>query len=145
MKNELFYSNITKLERKLFETAVELSKDNQRNEFGAYNSHISFAVKSNRVIATGLNNTAKGSPIGAKYGTLFNSIHSEHALWQKLRHHDIDWANLSIYNFRIGGFKKNEPRLAKPCSCCSRFLIDLGVKRIKFSTDTNIETLHFNR
>lgn len=94
--------------------------------------HFSFLMIRNKVVAFGINNSFKTDPLANKFGTRFDSIHSELALlktigFSKQLLQDCDWFNLRI--LPTGGFA-----LAKPCKFCVDLLQYFGVREVWYTT-----------
>lgn len=99
------------------------------------------AVYKGSIVASAWN-TNRTSPLQKKYNTYrFNSenypakTHCETMLIQRLRWkfgENIQWDKIDIYLYRE--FKNGKLADSAPCNSCYHMLIDLGVKRIFYST-----------
>lgn len=95
-----------------------------------------------RVLAAGFN-SRKSHPQQQRYNRyrkfrgnpapLPAQLHAEVAALVQLRNVDIDWAKVDIFIYRL---RRDQPHgLARPCPACRRYLQDLGVKSIWYTTD----------
>ena len=133
---------LTKNDIKFFNIAKEMSiyGENNRNiRIGAV------AVLNNRVIAKGFNRY-KTDPIQAKYAKYLDvdksvlvhksHIHAEINCLKKIANQDIPWNKVKIYIYRP--LKSREYGLCRPCKSCMRFIRDLGIKHIYYTTDIGL-------
>jgi tRNA(Arg) A34 adenosine deaminase TadA len=94
-------------------------------------------------IAATASNTNKTSPLQAQYNVYrFKDVntppkvHAEVALVQKLRWKfgdSIDWSKVNIYLYRE--YKDGTLAPSRPCPSCMALLVNLGVKRICYTTE----------
>lgn len=113
----------------------ELS-DFPRNHIGCV------VVYKGKVIATGYNCT-KTHPLQRIYNKeRFQEdcnphyMHAEtHALCS-IRHLDIDWSKVSLYNYRE--HKDGSFGLARPCKSCMKLIRDIGIKKVCYTTDEGV-------
>ena len=102
------------------------------------------ATYGNKVIATGFNST-KSNPIQKKYNQyrdftedpkaswLEHSLHAEIATLKQLEHSDIDFGKCELWVYR----EKRDGSLGmcRPCSACLKYISDLGIKVVHYTTD----------
>jgi len=117
--------------------AVSLLSDFEKVHIGCV------LVYNNRVIAAG-HNSNKSHTIQMKYNKyrslrghkIEHKIHAETMAMQKLAHFDIDYRKVVCYNYREG--KDGRPMLSRPCPSCMRMLQDLGIRKVIYSTETEV-------
>lgn len=102
------------------------------------NHHFSFIFHKNRLLASGRNKIRKTHPEAARCGYKFETLHSELDAYLKIPYGMLS-KKLVMVNIRLSGKsrKKGVPilRMAKPCSCCAKWLKQVGFKEIIFSTE----------
>lgn len=61
-----------------------------------------------------------------------HSIHAEIMCINQIKYADIDFSKVKLYIYRedLNGNKA----MCKPCSACSKFISDLGIKKIYYTT-----------
>lgn len=95
-----------------------------------------------RVLAAGFN-SRKSHPQQQRYNQyrvfrdapspLPAQLHAELAALVQLRNSDVDWGKVDVFVYRI---RRDRPHgLARPCPACLRYLRDLGVHSIWYTTD----------
>ena len=93
----------------------------------------------NRLIAVG-RNSMKSSPMQKTWGRNPDSIflHAEiDAIRNSLRSLDVsDFRRCDLYVCRVR--KNNSTGLSRPCGGCSRAIVNFGIRRVYYSTDTDI-------
>lgn len=129
---------MTAIESRCFEfarRAAELS-DFKRVHIGCV------IAERGKILAAGWN-SSRTHPIQSYYnryrtfreGTsvLPAQLHAETSATLPLRNMDVDWSHVDIYIYRI---RKDQPfGLAEPCSACRKYLEDLGIKSIYYTTN----------
>lgn len=90
--------------------------------------HYSFVIQRNKLVEWGVNRC--GNPIQG-YND-YSQIHSEIDAYFKARGLLDKNEDFEIVNIRLR--RDLTLKISEPCECCSRFLINLGCKRIWFST-----------
>jgi deoxycytidylate deaminase len=96
-------------------------------------------VYKNRIISTGWN-SHKSHPIQRKYNIERNipesSIHKIHAEIDALKniiYLNVDWSKVKIYIYRK---RFNQPYgMARPCPSCMKFISDIGIKNVYYTTN----------
>ena len=117
--------------------AVSLVSDFNRIHIGCV------VVYNGKVVSSGWNNT-KTDPIQAKYNRYRNMmgnkvIHMRHAeimALKKIIHMGLDTKNILLYTYRE--LADGTPALSRPCPACMNFLKDLGVRKIVYSTESEL-------
>lgn len=61
------------------------------------------------------------------------SIHAEIQALNKIKYLDIDFSKVKIYIYRQ--FKNGSPAMARPCVSCMKFIKDLGIRKIYYTTN----------
>lgn len=106
-------------------------------------------VYRNRIISVGWN-CDKEHPEQKKYNkergfnptNCKNSLHAEiHALI-KCQGIDIDWSRAAVFIYRE--FATGKTALAKPCRACQKAIMDKGIKRVYYTTETGYRKEVFN-
>lgn len=98
-----------------------------------------------RVLAAGFN-SRKSHPQQLRYnryrefrkGTspLPAQLHAEVATLVQLKNADVDWNKVDVFIYRL---RRDRPHgLARPCPACMRYLRDLGVKSVWYTTDDGV-------
>ncbi len=95
-----------------------------------------------QILATGFN-SQKTSPIQKKYNRernfdveasyAKNSLHAECACLSKVRYLDIDFSKAALFVYRE--HKNGQRALARPCKACMKFIKELGIQNIYYTTD----------
>ena len=131
-----------KVKKEILSTLTKLAETNDD-----YSAQFAAAiVRGNRVISFGYNKL-KTHPFQAKYGRNEESIflHAEiAAIKNALKVLDVeDLSKCDLYIVRV---KRPKPRskkyvwgLSKPCEGCMRAIIEFGIRRVIYSTDTHNE------
>jgi deoxycytidylate deaminase len=103
--------------------------------------HIGCVITYNdKVIASGYNNR-KTDPVQAKYNRYRKSYgtrtkhfcHAEVMALKRIVNLELDSRNIIVYNYRENA--DGRPSLSRPCPACMRFIKDLGIRRLIYSTD----------
>lgn len=99
-------------------------------------------VYKNKILSIGWNSMKKTNPWQKKYNKYrgynpdapgsINTVHAEcHAL-SKIKKIDVDWSKVKIFVYRI---KRNgNPGLSRPCEACIKFIKELGIRDIYYTT-----------
>jgi deoxycytidylate deaminase len=98
-------------------------------------------ARRNRVISTGFNDMRKSHPLQQKYarGIDFTmGLHAEVDSCLGVSRNELEGAEL--YVARI--LKDGTTALSKPCEVCYRFLVNVGIKKIHYSTPDHWLTLN---
>lgn len=100
------------------------------------------AVFKKSIIAKGCNQN-KTHPLQNRYNYLRfkqnnsiyfpDKIHAEMDIISKIQHLDIDFKNVEIYIYRQ--MANGTSGMARPCPSCLKALVDLGIKKIYYSTE----------
>lgn len=62
-----------------------------------------------------------------------HSLHAEVSALLKIRNMSIDFKKVVVYTYRESSDGKM--RMSRPCKSCYRYIIDLGIRRICYSTE----------
>ena len=98
----------------------------------------------NKILSVGFNNT-KSDPVqqrynrfrnfddGVQYGDLTHSLHAEIMALKQLEHTDIDFNRCEVWVYR----EKSDGSLGccRPCDACLRYMKDLGITKLHYTTD----------
>lgn len=129
----------SKQQMKFFEKAADVANE---SKFDRY--HLGcIAVLKNKIIAAS-SNKLKTHPLQKVYDEYreFNcrsdpknihSLHAEIACLNTLRYQDINYKDLELYIVRIR--RDGNYGLARPCIACSKFIHDLGIRKVFYSTN----------
>lgn len=126
---------LTKTHKAYFEVAKAVAKlsDFPRIKIGAV------AVYKHHIISSGCN-CQKTSPVQKKYNIyrfsddIKHSMHAETVCLKPLiGRTDINFKDVSLYVYRENCH--GELSLARPCKSCMKFINDLGIKNIFYSTN----------
>lgn len=90
--------------------------------------HFSFVCVRSRIIAVGFAQKAKTHNKASKWFP-YNSIHSEFDVLRKLNC-KLPYGAY-VVNVRLGA--DGNLKLSRPCVCCTRMLIELGIQRLFYS------------
>ena len=63
-------------------------------------------------------------------------VHAEVAALSKIQYLDINWSQVKIYVYRQKF--KSHYGIARPCPACMKFIRDLGIKKIYYSTNESM-------
>lgn len=118
---------MTKMEKRLIDLAMGL--DNSC-KFDKKAYHFTFICSGPRVLAIGQNFLRKTSPLSIHHK--FQAIHSEVDAYLKVRHYDLNWRKVDIYNVRLSRTNK-EIGMSRPCPCCTNFFLSLGVRGVNYT------------
>lgn len=99
-------------------------------------------VYKNKVLSAGWNSD-KTAPIQAYWNKerfdeskepyCLHSLHAETTALLNIRHLDIDWSKVTVFNWRV---KKDESQgNSRPCKSCMAMLMAQGIKDVFYSTD----------
>ena len=159
MKNYKKYDQIKKLARKsgmarhdaaAFYFAYEAA---QQSTFGGFAIGC-VIVYGGKIVGAGAN-TTKSDPLQKQYNLKYrhfvdaqycnreHSIHAEMAAIKSIPYTvriKTDWGKAEAYIFRISPGHPHGQGLAAPCCACAHALADLGVRKIKFSTEYGFAT-----
>lgn len=101
------------------------------------------------LLATGFNSN-KTSPIQKKFNRernfdvnasyAVNSLHAECACLNKIKYLDIDFSKAVLFVYRE--HKNGHKALAKPCPACEKFIRNLGIKEVYYTTEQGWEHSH---
>ena len=129
---------ITNRQIKYFNIAREMSR---LSNF--HRQHLGCVVvyKKKHVLSVGVNQ-AKSHILQAVYNQYRGfdihgypaSLHAEIDALSKIRHLNIDWSKVELYVYREN---RNDGTLAMayPCRACMRFIVELGIREIYYTTD----------
>jgi hypothetical protein len=123
------------------ESACRASKE---SEFPRY--HLGAALYYKGVLlATGCNST-KTSPLQKRLNAerefdpnqsgVVNSLHAEIRALSKVKYLDIDFGKLTLYVYRE--YANGNKAMARPCPACMKYIKELGIKHICYSTADGI-------
>lgn len=110
------------------------------------------AIYKNNVLAIGFN-SCKTSPIQKKYNkernylielphANTNTVHAEIACLTKIKYLDIDFSKVNLFVYRE--HKNGQKALAKPCPACTKFIKDMGIKNIYYTTEGGYIFEHYD-
>ena len=108
--------------------------------------HLGAALYYNGVLlATGCNST-KTSPLQKRLNAerdfnpdqsgVVNSLHAEIRALSKVKYLDIDFDKTTLYIYRE--YANGNKAMARPCPACMRYIKELGIKNICYSTADGI-------
>ena len=97
-------------------------------------------VYKKKIISTGFN-SSKTHPLQKEYNKFRytddntpHCIHAEiHAL-MPLRNTDIEWSKVKLYVYRVKNNEECGCGYARPCPACMKYINDLGIKHIYYTT-----------
>jgi deoxycytidylate deaminase len=123
------------------ESACRASKE---SEFPRY--HLGAALYYKGVLlATGCNST-KTSPLQKRLNAerefdpnqsgVVNSLHAEIRALSKVKYLDIDFSKSTLYVYRE--YANGNKAMARPCPACMKYIKELGIKHICYSTADGI-------
>lgn len=93
-------------------------------------------VKKGKVIGAGFNKMGKTHPINKTLGDIYDrGIHAEIDACLGLSAVDLCGSTITICRV----YKDGRRALAKPCWMCMRYLMQVGIKRIVYSTEEGYE------
>lgn len=109
------------------------------------------AIYRGNVLAIGYN-SKKTSPIQKKYNKArikfdveasyaTNSLHAEIACLTKIKYLDIDFSKVYLFIYRE--HKNGQKALAKPCPACTKYIKDMGIKDVYYTTESGWEHSHW--
>jgi len=106
----------------------------------AYSSSSKFRLgavltKRNHVISTACNNMNKTHPVQAKASKLPFSIGIHAEVRSCIGIPLCDLENSNLYVARV--LRNGNLGISKPCSSCERFIREVGIKKVFFTTDTS--------
>ena len=87
-------------------------------------------IKGNRIISKGFNQMRYCST-GIRYTPWENSIHAERDACRKVEKTKLKGSTIFVYRELANG----KTALAKPCTGCMELLIDVGIKKVYYSTE----------
>jgi deoxycytidylate deaminase len=103
------------------------------------------AVYKNKIIGCGFN-SHRTHPLQQQYnqyrnfgnnaGNALAKIHSEIAVISQIQNLGIDYSKVELYIYRK--CKSRDCGIARPCEGCLRAILELGIRRIFFTTDTGL-------
>jgi deoxycytidylate deaminase len=123
------------------ESACRVSKE---SKFPRY--HLGAALYYKGILlATGCNST-KTSPLQKRLNAerefdpnqsgVINSLHAEIRALSKVKYLDIDFSKSTLYVYRE--YANGNKAMARPCPACMKYIKELGVKHICYSTSDGI-------
>lgn len=130
------------------ESACRASKE---SEFPRY--HLGAALYYKGVLlATGCNST-KTSPLQKRLNAerefdpnqsgVTNSLHAEIRALSKVKYLDIDFSKSTLYVYRE--YANGNKAMARPCPACMKYIKELGIKHICYSTADGIAEERIDR
>lgn len=93
--------------------------------------HFSFLLDKNRVVSVGWNLSFKTHPIAKKFGTRFESLHSEAVAIIGFGGEVEELKKLWLINLRFN--KVGELCMSAPCKKCTKMLRFFGIERAVYS------------
>lgn len=135
---------ITNFDKKMLKIAREIASTSDFKNF-----HIGCVIAYKKhVVAVGVN-SHKTHSVQKRYNKKYrvfaktnkpirDSLHAEIDCITKIAYSqliDIDWKKASIYIYRICRGKPLKMGMARPCPSCMNAIIDLGIRRVVYSTD----------
>lgn len=97
------------------------------------------------LLATGCNST-KTSPLQKRLNAerefdpnqsgVVNSLHAEISALSKVKYLDIDFSKSTLYVYRE--YANGNKAMARPCPACMKYIKELGIKHICYSTADGI-------
>lgn len=102
----------------------EATKSNYKQQLGAV------IVSGNRILSKGYNQI-RHCKVGKRYSPWENSVHAERNACSKIDKDKLK--GTTIFVFRQ--YSDGSPALAMPCEDCMKMIIELGIKRVYFSTN----------
>lgn len=97
------------------------------------------------MLATGCNST-KTSPLQKRLNAerefdpnqsgVINSLHAEIRALSKVKYLDIDFSKSTLYVYRE--YANGNKAMARPCPACMKYIKELGIKHICYSTSDGI-------
>jgi deoxycytidylate deaminase len=111
-------------------------------------------VSGGKILGTGAN-TTKSDPLQKHYNLRYrnfvdvqysnreHSLHAEMSAMKSISYtvkEKTDWAKAEAYIFRISPGLPYGQGLAAPCCACAHALADLGIRKVKFSTEYGFAT-----
>ena len=107
--------------------------------------HVSFVVRKNEIVAVGINRKDKTHPLAKKYGTRFNTIHSElDAILRASKKNNFKSCDLINVRLSSDSCRKRRPimRNSKPCSSCMKLILaSPQIRNVFYTTDTGWKKL----
>jgi deoxycytidylate deaminase len=101
--------------------------------------HITFLLIRRRVMSVGWSKAFKTHPMGRKYGTRFDSIHSELDAILNFEFPPYVLHNVTMVNMRFS--MDGKMSMSKPCEKCQKLISDFGIKEVYFTNRDG----HFER
>jgi len=98
--------------------------------------HVSVMLQKNRVLSVGWNKPYKTHPVCEQYG-YEHGMHSENDCIFKAG--EVDCSDVLIFNFLFRWRRLTnrwEWGTARPCDICQRFLVDHGIEKVLYTTDS---------
>lgn len=125
----------------MFEAAREVSYESDYQ--GSSNAKIGCVVVYKGTILAKGSNSNKTHPAQSKYNVyryreegnnyLPPKVHSEIAALTKIKYLDIDFSQVQVYVYRET--KNGRKAMARPCPACRKYIQNLGIKKIFYTTD----------
>lgn len=102
--------------------------------------HITFLLIRHRVMSVGWSKSFKSHPMGQKYGTRFNSIHSELDAILNFEYPPFLLSDTTLVNFRFAS--NGDISMSKPCDKCQKLISDFRIKEVYYTNrEGNFERL----
>jgi hypothetical protein len=102
--------------------------------------HWTFIFYKNQYIVHGRNQVRKTHPSIKGHGYLFDTLHSEISAFLKLPY-GIKYCKCTVVNVRLSkqSLRAGYPitKMAKPCTCCHKWLTGQKFKQIVYTKDNN--------
>jgi deoxycytidylate deaminase len=129
-----------------FTRLVEISKAMKPTFQTGKFFHVTFVLKSGKIIVIATNDYNKRNVVASSYTPTKNSnsetyisgIHSENKALGKIKYRD-DVEDLVLVNIRIGN--NGELSNSCPCSNCAYYIGKMGIKKMFYSTNNGFERL----
>lgn len=125
----------------MFEAAREVSYESDYH--GSSNARIGCVVAYKGTIIAKGSNSDKTHPVQRRYnvyrykdeGNMYlpPKVHSEIAALNKIRYLDIDFSQVHVYVYRET--RDGKKAIARPCPACRKYIQQLGIKKIHYTTD----------
>lgn len=137
-------NSLTRTEQSFFKAAQSISMlSDHRCRIGC------IIVDKHRVISSGHNSNTKCHPVQAQIDTKhFNcfcsgKLHAETSALIPLMKTKTDYSRATLYTYRE--HKDGTLAMARPCSRCMELIKQIGITRIKYTTDDGYATEYLER
>lgn len=74
-----------------------------------------------------------------------SKCHAEVETLSRIKYLDIDFSKVTLFIYRE--HKDGNPALAKPCRACEKYIINLGIRKVVYTTDNGyaVEKFVYNK